>query len=252
MNENISAVILTKNSEQYLYRVLKSLQELNEIVILDNGSTDNTIEIALRFDNVCVHKHDFIGFGPMKQLGASLAKNDWIFSLDSDEIASKELINELKNIILNEKNVYSYDVQNYYKDKLITCCGWNKDRTVGIYNKKYANFDCSPVHEKVISLTQDKLNIVALHGWIEHHPFDNAAQFLHKIKLYGELYAEQYKHKKKSSPFKALFHALWCFVKNYFLQKGIFCGYEGFIVSSYNAQGVFWKYILLYEANKQK
>ena len=86
--EKISAVILTKNSSRLLKEVLQSLHSLDEVVILDNGSNDSTLEIARSFANVSVHFHDFIGFGAMKQMGANLAKNDWILTIDSDEIAS--------------------------------------------------------------------------------------------------------------------------------------------------------------------
>ena len=80
----ISAVILTKNSQRLLFEVLKSLKELDEVIILDNGSNDDTLKIAQSFVNVKIHKHDFIGFGKLKQLGSKLAKNDWILSIDSD------------------------------------------------------------------------------------------------------------------------------------------------------------------------
>ena len=83
----ISAVILTKNSQRLLFEVLKSLKELDEVIILDNGSNDDTLKIAQSYANVKICKHDFIGFGKLKQLGSKLAKNDWILSIDSDEIA---------------------------------------------------------------------------------------------------------------------------------------------------------------------
>ena len=80
-----SAVMLVKNSERYLQEVLTALTDFDEVLLLDNGSTDRTLEIAARFGNVRVCKHEFTGFGPMKNLAASLAKHNWIFSIDSDE-----------------------------------------------------------------------------------------------------------------------------------------------------------------------
>lgn len=242
----ISAVILTRNSERCLKKTLCALQSLDEVVILDNGSTDSTLDIAKQFANVVIHTHPFIGFGKMKQLGAKLAKNDWILSIDSDEVASAELIDELLEIQLNPKYVYSYDVHNFYCGKWIKCCGWGNDRFVGFYHRQHAHFDDSDVHEKIISYDSSTCKEIALSGHIKHYPFENASDFLTKIKRYALLYAKQHKS-KKSSPLKALLHATWCFIRSYFLKRGFLYGYEGFIISSYNAQAVFWKYILLYE-----
>ncbi|RAX57602.1 glycosyl transferase [Helicobacter monodelphidis] len=246
----ISAVILTKNSEHYLQKVLESLQELDEVVVLDNGSEDSTLSIATQFQNVNIHQHPFIGFGKMKQLGASLAKNDWILSIDSDEIASNALIAELRHTHLEPHIAYSYEVKNFYQGQWVRCCGWDKDRCVGIYHRKYARFDDSEVHEKIISL-QGKLQTKPLQGFIEHYPFENATEFLVKIKRYGELFAKQHIHHKYSSPIKAVTRSVWCFFKNYFLQRGFLHGYVGFVISSYNAQSVFWKYIILYELQQK-
>ena len=123
--EKISAVILTKNSSRLLKEVLQSLHSLDEVVILDNGSNDSTLEIARSFANVSVHVHDFIGFGAMKQMGANLAKNDWILTIDSDEIASDLLIKELTTLQLDPHFCYTYDVKNYFNGKYI----YNSDIT---------------------------------------------------------------------------------------------------------------------------
>lgn len=244
----ISAVILTKNSQRLLKEVLKALEKIDEVVILDNGSCDETLQIAQNFPNVSIHKHDFIGFGKMKQLGSKLARNDWILSIDSDEIASETLINEILNLPLQEECCYSYDVKNYFNGRHIKSCGWYPDRFCGIYNKKHANFDDSEVHEKVIGL-HAPLKEIALKGHISHFPYANTEEFLNKMQKYTSLYAKDFCGKKQSTPSKAILHSLWCFIKNYFFQKGFLEGYEGLVIASYNAQTAFWKYIKLYEAN---
>jgi len=101
MNPKIpaTAAMLVKNSERYLHEVLTALQDFDEVLLLDNGSTDRTFEIAERFTNVSYYKYDFIGFGPMKNLAARLAQNNWIFSIDSDEVADGELIAAIRKAV---------------------------------------------------------------------------------------------------------------------------------------------------------
>lgn len=246
----ISAVILTKNSERLLGEVLDSLRMLDEVVVLDNGSSDSTLEIARQFSNVSIHFHEFIGFGAMKQLGAHLARNSWILSIDSDEVASAELIGELLNTPLNPECIYSYDVHNHYKGKRILGCGWGDDRFLAIYHRDVANFDDSKVHEKIVRKDGAKITEIALKGHISHYPFACAGDFLKKMDAYSELFANEQKNRRASSPLKAVLHATWSFFRSYFLKKGVLDGYEGFVISCYNAQSVFWKYIKLYEAQK--
>ncbi|MCI5968478.1 glycosyltransferase family 2 protein [Helicobacter sp.] len=249
--EKISAVILTKNSSRLLREVLEALESLDEVVILDNGSSDSTLEIAKSFKNTSIHHHTFIGFGAMKKLGANLAKNDWILTLDSDEIASKELIDEIASLKLNPNYCYTYDVKNYFNGKHIYSCGWGNDRCIGLYHKCYFNFNTELVHESIIPLSNRPIQTFDLKGYITHYPYENLESFLDKMQKYSTLFAKEKCGKKQSSIFKAITHSTWCFVKNYFLQKGILQGYEGFVIASYNAQTAFWKYLKLYENNKK-
>ncbi len=248
MVEKISVTILTKNSQKYLKESLNALKPFDEVIILDNGSTDSTLEIASSFDNVKIVEHEFIGFGPMKNLAAEFAKNDWIFSVDSDEIVSKELIDSIK--MLNPKNIghlYSVSRLNHYRKKAIKCCGWYPDVVTRLYNKNSARFSDAMVHESL--QPQDGVKTIHLKGLIRHYPFDSVESLIAKMQSYSTLYATQ--NKKTSSPSKAFFRALFAFFKNYFLQRGFMCGYEGLLISVSNANGVFYKYMKLYEKQKE-
>lgn len=245
----ISAVVLTKNSRKFLEQVLKSLERLDEVVVLDNGSTDDTLEIAKCFCNVSIHHHPFMGFGKMRQLGASLAKNDWILSIDSDEIASSLLIDEILSNDLNDQKVYSFGMHNYYRNRRIYGCGWGGERFAGFYHRQVASFDDHDVHEKLVHKGGKNLEEVALKGHVDHYSFNSASDFIRKIDSYSDLYVRQNLGKRSSSPLKALLRALWSFFRSYVLKRGFLDGYEGFVISSYGAQGVFWKYIKLYEAS---
>lgn len=248
MANKISVVMLTKNSSQYLSEVLGQLKSFDEVIILDNGSTDDTIEIAKRFQNIIVHEHTFIGFGPLKQLAVSFAKNEWVLSIDSDEILEDRLIAEISSISLDPNTVYAIKRDNYYQKKLIRCCGWQNDYVLRLFNKTKVYFNNKQVHE---SLMTDHVNIEKLNNVMRHYSFKNVEELLSKMQHYSTLYAKENSAIKTSSAGKAFFRAIFSFFKNYILQKGFLYGYEGLIISVSNANGVFYKYIKLMEENQK-
>lgn len=245
MLNKISVVILTKNSSKYLKQVLNAVIAFDEIVILDNGSTDDTMSVAKIFDNVVVYEHEFIGFGPLKNYAASLAKNDWVLSLDSDEILTKEFIDSLKNRHLDPQSVYTIERINYYKDKKIQYC-WNNDIIVRLYNKNSTKFNNRHVHEGIES---NGLKVELLNGNIKHYSYSSISEFIVKADMYSTLFAEQNVGKSKSSPMKAIGHALFAFIKTYILKRGFLDGYIGLIISYTQASEKFYKYMKLYEKN---
>jgi glycosyltransferase involved in cell wall biosynthesis len=245
----ISATILAKNGKKHIEEVLSSLQFLDEVVLLDNGSTDGTTEIAAKFANVKIYTQEgFEGFGKAHQAMEALANNDWILSIDADEVVSQALADEILSEPLDEQTVYKIRFDNYYMGQHIKGCGWSPDYKYRLYNRKVTGFDDREVHENI---KLGGLKIKELKASAKHYSFDSAADFLRKIQNYSELYAKEYRGKKSSSPSKALFRSIFAFFKSYILQKGCLDGYGGFIVSCYSAQWVFWKYIKLYEINRK-
>lgn len=244
----ISVTILTKNSGRYLKEVLENLKDFKEVVIFDNGSTDNTFEIARSFPNVSLFQGLFIGFGATHNVASSLAKGDWILSIDSDEIVTQELAQEILNLRLDKTSVYSFPRHNEFNGKWIKWCGWYPDRQIRLYHRKMTCFSDVEVHEAVIT---KGLKEVKLKHPLRHYSYEKTADFLAKMQSYSDLFAKQYMGKKRSSPLKATMHALFAFLKSYLIKKGFLGGFEGFLISSYNAQTAFYKYLKLYEANKK-
>jgi glycosyltransferase involved in cell wall biosynthesis len=247
LKNSISVTILTKDSQEYLYECLSSLQKFDEIIILDNGSSDETLSIASSFDNVIIFKHEFIGFGPLKKLAVSYTSNEWVLSVDSDEIFPEELVDEICNLKLHKNIVYSLLRDNYYNKRLIKACGWENDYQLRLFNKHSTNFNEKQVHEGLI--ISENMEILKLQYSFKHYTFKSASELLKKMDNYSSLYAIEHKNKKQTSPLMAFFKAGFAFIKNYFLQKGCFYGYEGLLISISNANGVFYKYIKLYEVN---
>lgn len=239
----VSATILTKDSQAHIREVLNSLQSLDEVIILDNGSSDETLNIAKEFKNCKVFTSKFIGFGALKNLASSYSKNSWILSIDSDEVASKELIEAISKIdFSNPKNLYKVERKNYFLGKLVKYSGWGDEHLIRIYNKNYHQFKNIEVHES-IELKQDS-KIQNLNKEIKHYAVDDISSFLTKINRYSNL--ERERELKKLHPFLIYLRASFAFFKTYIIKLGFLDGFEGFVIAISNANGVFYKYTKRY------
>lgn len=249
MNSNISVTILTKNSETYLREVLLSLRAFDEIVLYDNGSEDNTLTIASQFSNVKIYQGIFKGFGPTHNYASSLASHDWILSIDSDEIVTPALADEIMHLSLNENAVYSCPRHNEYKGKWIKWCGWYPDRQYRLYNRKQTCFTDALVHE---AIKTERLQIIELTSPLRHYSYSSVADFLDKMQTYSTLFAKQNEGRRSSSLGKAVLHGIAAFFKSYIIKRGFLGGTEGFEISVYNANTAFYKYLKLAEANRHQ
>lgn len=247
--KEISTTVLTKNSSRYLKNVLDALKPFGEVVVYDNGSTDDTLEIAKCYDNVSLYQGPFLGFGKTHNKATGLAKYDWVLSIDSDEIVTEELVSELNALKLDNNTVYAIPRHNLYNGKHIKWCGWHPDYQYRLYHRNKTSFTEANVHEQVII---DQLGVKYLKSPITHYSYQSLSDFLAKMQHYSELFAEQNKGIKKASPSKAVLHGLFAFIKSYVIKRGFMGGYEGFIISKYNAHTAFYKYMLLYEKNQLK
>lgn len=242
----ISVCILTKNSSATLRETLASVSSFDEVVILDNGSRDHTLEIARTFANVKIYEEPFVGFGRLRNLAAEKASHDWILALDSDEELSPALQKEIRELNLQRRQVYALSRHNFYQSKRIRGCGWDSDRVIRLYHRGDTEYNEAPVHEAV---KQKQMQAIQLRAPLLHTPYRSTEEFLAKMQHYSSLFAEQYKGKRTSSFQKALWKGFFSFFRSYFLQKGIFLGKAGFIISVYNGNTTFYKYLKLAEKN---
>jgi glycosyltransferase involved in cell wall biosynthesis len=225
------------------------LKWCDEVVVFDTGSTDATIEIARLYANVSVHELSgpFPGFGQAHRRAVALARNDWILSVDSDEVITADLAAEIARLAPCPQTVYVIPFHNYFNGRLITSCGWYPDRHERLFNRRVTNFCTNEVHERVQT---ESLAVQVLRHPIRHYSYDSADDFLRKMRAYSQLFATQYAGRKSSSPAKAVRRSMWAFVKSYVLQWGFLQGYEGLVISAYKAETTFWKYMLLHDANQ--
>ncbi len=247
MKNKISVVMIGKNGEKTLRKALASLTQFDDVVFYDNGSSDSTMDIVREFKNVNLIQGDFLGFGKTKILASSYAKYDWILNLDCDEVLDETLIAALLRENLEEDTVYLLNFNTFYKDRQIHGCGWSGQKIKRLYNRKKTNFDEKEIHEEVVTTG---LKIKKISGNVQHYSFLSISDFLQKIDKYSEKYATENAGKKSSSPCKAVFRSLFFFIKNYIFKFGFLDGYAGLLVCWSGANGVFYKYLKLYEKNK--
>lgn len=251
--EKISVIIIVKNAQNTLLECLNSLKEFGEIILLNNESTDDTLKIAKEFQkefaHLYIYESKFIGFGALKNLALSYAKNEWILNIDADEILENEAKEELKKLEFREQNILALPRKNLYKGEWIKACGWWPDHVLRVFNKKHTKFNENLVHESLILYPNTQK--IYLKNGLRHFAFESIDDLLHKLQKYSRLWALQNLH-KESGICKALVRGFWTFFRNYVLKKGIFYGYKGFIISVCNGLGAFFKYMKLYELKKQK
>lgn len=216
--------------------------------MIDEATSDSTLEICQQFSQVKTHFTQFEGFGKIKQKVVSLATNSWVLSIDADEVVSTGMEDEIKMLKLDEKTVYAIHRHNHYQQRHIDACGWNNDYPIRLFNKNRTNFDDAAIHEAVVS---KGMEVRKLKGPILHYPYKDEAGLRQKAERYAELYARQNFRKKSASPWKAWLKSAFTFFKDFFLRKGWLYGSDGFTIAKYNAHGSKLKYQYLGEINRQ-
>jgi glycosyltransferase involved in cell wall biosynthesis len=245
---NISAVIIVKNGAKTITNTLDALTTFSDVVVYDNGSTDGTQEICKSYGNVNLIEDEFIGFGPTKNRAASYAKNDWVIIIDSDEVIDSELLETLKTKVLDKNTVYILNFHAYYKDIQVKYCGLNNQKIKRIYNRSVTKFNDNMVHENII-ITGLKTEV--LKGNVKHYSYLSMSDFIIKMDRYSSLFAQDNVGKKSSSPLKAVLNALYTFIRTYIFKRGFLDGYVGLLIAVSHSVGNFYKYLKLYELNKE-
>ena len=239
----ISAVLMVRDAEATLAGTLDGLQRFGEVVLFDNGSKDRTLEIAGRYPNVAIHQGEFLGFGPTRNKAASLAKNDWVFSIDADEVPDDDLLAALDAVMLERSGtVYCVERQNYLLGKRVRHAGWGSQWLTRLYDRRTQAFNDVAVHEKV-ELRQGE-TAVKLVGTLKHMPMQDAGDFLVKMHRYTMLKAGE--SRRTYPPAIILLKTFWAFIRSYILRLGVLDGWRGVLISVSEANGVFYKYMVIY------
>jgi glycosyltransferase involved in cell wall biosynthesis len=244
-----SVIIITKNEASHIGRCLESVLWADEIIVLDSGSEDNTVEICKRYtDSVFIT--DWPGFGIQKQRALDKAKGDWVLSIDADEIVTAELRMEIEKALQQEQfNGYDIPRLSSYCGRQIRHGGWWPDYVLRLFRRNVGYFTESVVHERIVVQGE----IGKLTSPLLHDAFVSLDEVLHKVNYYSSLGAEMlYQRGVRSSLSKAILKALWTFMRTYFFKLAIMDGQQGLMLSISNAEGTYYKYVKLLELQNRQ
>ncbi len=250
MVATISAIVITKNEEQRIGACLTSLNWVDEIVVVDSGSTDQTREICKKNSKVVFYEQPWEGFGIQKNRALERASSEWVISIDADEIIPAELAFEIRQTIQNPSyDGYTVKRKNFYRNQWIQHSGWWPDKVLRLFRKDKGRFSDRLVHESVELNGQRG----CLTGFIEHHSYNCVSDFIHKTDSYSHLGARvMFEHGKRTSAGKAFVRSIITFVKTYLLKGGILDGTAGILIAVSNAAGVFYRHMKCVELQQDK
>jgi glycosyltransferase involved in cell wall biosynthesis len=249
----LSIVIITLNEEKNLARCLDAVKDVaDEIIIIDSGSTDNTLAIAGNY-NAKIIQHSFSGYASQKNFGTQQAANDWVLSLDADEALTPQLAQSIFEVKKNPKHlVYQMSRLTNYCGKWIKHCGWYPDRQTRLYNRAAGYWEDKKVHE-YWRLKNEGTPMGKLKGDLLHYSFTSISEHLKKIEKYTELAAREAVEKGKDAGFiKTRISPRWHFITEYFFKLGFLDGFYGYIICRLSAYSTFIKYTKIKLYNKQK
>ena len=246
----LSVVIITKNEAHIIGTTLQSLQGLtDDIIIVDSGSTDATIEICKKF-NAIIIETTWDGYGQNKNKGIDAAKYNWILNLDADEAIDAELKAAIVQLELNdEETVYNFKFKNFFCNKWIRFGEWAGDKHIRLFNRNKVRWNTAAVHEGL--LLGNKTKVVMLPGNILHYTTQNIDEYIGKTIAYAKLNAQKYQLQgKQASFFKLRMAPGLTFFQHYILRLGFLDGWEGYLIAKTTAWYTFLKYSFLKEMNK--
>jgi len=250
--QKISVVIICKDEEDEIGRTLQSLVGLtDDIVVLDNGSTDNTINIV-RDQGARLVEESWEGFGKTKNKATRFAKYDWILNLDADESIDAELKNSLLNLPLQNVNeAFKIKFRNFFGDTYLRFGEWGGDSHIRLFNRRKVNWDEAIVHEGLVFAPG--IRIKKLKGFVLHYTVKNKAEFASKMLRYGLLNAEKYAREGRRSSWVRIYLApIFTFIRYYVFKLGFLDGRAGFICAKMSSYYTHIKYARLLELNKVK
>jgi glycosyltransferase involved in cell wall biosynthesis len=243
----LSVILITKNEADRVERCLKSIVDIaDEIIVLDSGSIDSTVEICKRY-TALVEITDWPGFGQQKQRALDKANCDWVLSIDADEALDNQMQEALSSLLSQdaiEKDAYKlpWGVTLYGKTLKY---GRSARSVLRLFKRQGAHFTLDEVHETVVPSGKDWGE---LQGLLLHYTHRNYKHGLDKACDYAWLGSQKYfrKNKKSGGLLVALLRAIWTFFLIYILRRGFLDGSIGFIMAMTYAQVNFNKYVGLW------
>lgn len=251
----ITVCIPTLNEEQNIKRCIESVLWADEIIVLDCGSIDKTVEIARNLGaNIFTRKWDNTA-NKFSYL-FSLAKNKWVLHLDADEVCSPQLQQEVVQLFekgdkMNEYDAYLVNRKNFFFTKWIKKCGLYPEYGPQLFKKDKIRLECKGFHHRVF--IEGKVGILPEEAVILHYGTENFERFMEKSKREVILMAQwRFEQGEKFSVLKLLGKSLWNFLKKYLLQLGFLEGKHGLILAILSSFYITLQYIKLWELGEKE
>ncbi|ALP52173.1 glycosyltransferase [Candidatus Tenderia electrophaga] len=239
----LSIVMIVKDEAENLPDCLNTVEWADEIVILDAGSEDSTLDIARRYTDKVYVDADWQGFGVQRQRAQAKASGDWIFMLDADERVTQALRTSIEATVAADERdvVYAVARLSWVFGRFIRHSGWYPDYVPRLYARERAGYRADRVHEKLV--LSEGMQESVLSGDLLHYTYRDLNHYLIKSAHYAAAWAQQrQEHGKRASLSQGLFHGIGCFVKMYLLRAGFLDGRQGLLLALLSAHSTFAKY----------
>ena len=248
--KRLSVITLTLNEEHNIGECLSGVQWVDELIVVDSGSTDRTVELAKSFTNHVMNV-EWKGYGATRNLALARCTGDWVLWLDADERVTPELSAEIQRIVqTDEKGIAAYSVARraYFLGRWIKHCGWYPSRVTRLFRREKGRFTENNVHEQ---LRVDGVVRELRHDLL-HYTDPNLKHYFAKFNRYTSLAAEDFQAAGRSFRVSDLLVRPWFqFFKMYILRLGFLDGLQGFILSIVSSAYVFTKYAKLWELQRK-
>lgn len=246
----LSVAIITKNEAANLPACLESIAFASQVVVVDSGSTDETVKIARDF-GCDVYEEDWLGFGRQKQVAVDRCRNEWILILDADERVPPETESLIRELLSRSPAAdgYSFPRKNFFQGRWIRHAGWWPDRVVRLFRKSRGGITETLVHEAVCVTG----SVIPLSAPLQHFTESSLERLLQKINHYSTLGAEEaFASGRRSSVWGAALRAKLTFFHDYFIRFGFLDGRQGFTLAIAAGVNKFFKYAKLSELSRQR
>lgn len=249
----LSIVLIIKNESNNIENCLQTASFADEIVIVDAGSQDNSIELAKQFTDKIFIEDNWQGYGLQRQRAQGYASGDWILMLDADERITPELRHSVIEVVNNNDQESLFDVTrlSYCFGKYIRHGGWYPDHVTRLYPRLKASYNSSTVHEK-LAYAESRFKRKKLAGDLIHYTYRDMNHYLVKSAHYAEAWAKQhYSNGKRATLLQGALHAIGCFLRMYLLRAGFLDGKQGLLLALLSSHSTFVKYADLWARSQQ-
>lgn len=249
----ISAFIICKNEERNIRRCLDSVKWCDELIVIDSGSTDETLSICREYTDK-IHVRNWPGYVEQKRYGLSVCTEEWVLNIDADEEVSAELRDNIIEAI-SDRREWARDINGYQLNRVVFYLGrwwrkggWHPEYRLRLVRRSAASWGGVDPHER--AEVQGRTS--KMRGELRHYTYTDIAAHIHSLNSLSSVAARSmFEQGQKASALKVMFNPVLRFLKFYVLRRGFLEGYAGVVVAHLEAYYVFLKYVKLWELHRK-